>query len=140
MILISKQQSKEIEYHFTNHENDIIAVKELTEEIAEHYDFTPEVTGIRSSSANHEKISKQIEEIQRTTDKLRKWINVVKATKKYFKDIIHGDFIKLYYENEKPISEIADTLYVSRESVYKYRQDVLNYAAAKADKYNLIKL
>ncbi len=74
------------------------------------------------------------------TDKLRKWINVVQKTKKYFKDIIHGEFIKLYYENEKSISEIANMLYVSRESVYKYRQDVLNYAAAKADKYNLIKL
>lgn len=140
MILINKQQSKEIEYHFVNHESDIIAVKELTEEIAERYDFTPEVTGIHSNSVSNEKILKQIEEIQQMTDKLHKWINVVQKTKEYFKDIIHSDFIKLYYENEKSISEIANMLYVSRESVYKYRQDVLNYAAAKADKYNLIKL
>ena len=83
---------------------------------------------------------KQIEEIERITDKLRRWIKVVRETKEYFKNIIHDDFIKLYYEKRKTISEIANELYVSPDSVYKYRQDVLNYAAAKADKVGLIKL
>ena len=141
MILIDRHQSKVIEYHFINFENDLIAIEELTAEVAERYNFAAEATGVKSgNNVGDEKILKQIEEIQRTTDKLRKWIKVVRETKVYFKDIIHDDFIKLYYEKRKTISEIAGELYVSPDSVYKYRQDVLNYAAAKADKAGLIKL
>ena len=141
MILIDRQQSKMIEYHFVNFENDLIAVEELTAEVAERYNFAAEATGAKSgNNVGDEKMIGQIEEIQRITDKLRKWIKVVRQTKEYFKDIIHDDFIKLYYEKRKTISEIASELYVSPDSVYKYRQDVLNYAAAKADKVGLIKL
>lgn len=141
MILIDRQQSKVIEYHFINFENDLIAVEELTAEVAERYNFAAEATGVKSgNNVGDEKMLKQIEEIQRTTDKLRKWIKVVRETREYFKNIIHDDFIKLYYEKRKTISEIANELYVSPDSIYKYRQDVLNYAAAKADKVGLIKL
>lgn len=141
MILIDRQQSKIIEYHFINFENDLIAVEELTAEVAERYNFAAEATGVKSgNNVGDEKMIGQIEEIQRTTDKLRKWIKVVRETREHFKDIIHDDFIKLYYEKRKTIFEIASELYVSPDSVYKYRQDVLNYAAAKADKVGLIKL
>lgn len=141
MILIDKKQSKMIEYHFVNFENDLIAVEELTIEVAERYNFAAEATGVKSgNNVGDEKMIGQIEEIERITDKLRKWIRVVRETKEYFKNIIHDDFIKLYYEKRKTISEIASELYVSPDSVYKYRQDVLNYAAAKADKVGLIKL
>lgn len=140
MILTNKKQSKEIEYHFINYENDTIAIKELTEEIAEHYNFTPKVTGIHSNVVSNEKVLQQIEEIQTTTDKLQKWVMVVKATKGYFAKTIHSEFIKLYYENRKTVAEIANELYVSKESVYKYRQDVLNFSAVKANEYELIKV
>ena len=141
MILIDKKQSKMIEYHFVNFENDLIAVEELTIEVAERYNFAAEATGVKSgNNVGDEKMIGQIEEIEQITDKLRKWIRIVRETKEYFKNIIHDDFIKLYYEKRKTISEIASELYVSPDSVYKYRQDVLNYAAAKADKVGLIKL
>lgn len=141
MILIDRQGSKMIEYHFINFENDLIAVEELTAEVAERYNFAIEATGVKSgNNVGDEKMIGQIEEIQRTTDKLRRWIKVVQETKEHFKNIIHDDFIKLYYEKRRTISEIANELYVSPDSVYKYRQDVINYAAAKADKVGLIKL
>ena len=141
MILIDRQQSKVIEYHLINFENDLIAIEELTAEVAERYNFAAEATGIKSgNNVGDEKMIGQIEEIQRTTANLRKWIKVVRETREYFKDIIHDDFIKLYYKKRKTISEIASELYVSPDSVYKYRQDVLNYAAAKAYKAGLIKL
>lgn len=137
MALLNRGIVKEIESHFYNYEAERRFIEERTAEIAERADFSHKLAA-PANAAPEDSTHKSAVYIENELGRLKKWVNVVKATAEKFKDTPHMRLIMMIYAEGKSEARVCDTLYIERRTYYSWKGQIIQYAAMKACEEGLI--
>lgn len=135
-MVISRENSKLIEQHLYNHEEEKKRLKQRKIEIAENIVHAADKTGIRGSMKSDPTYTKALK-IEAETALLQAWVDVIEDTFAYFKGTETGEFMQDVYCGWARYTDAAN-MYVSKSTYYRKREDVVTYAAIKAYEKNLI--
>ena len=139
MAILSREIIKEIESHFYGYQIDRRWVEERKQEIAESIDYSQQLAKAANSSPADTTYIHAVE-IDKNVGQLQKWIRVVDETIKKFKDTPHMQLMTMLYTERQGEVKICDALYIDRSTLYRWKDQILTYAAMKACGAGLIEV
>lgn len=136
-MLLERSIVKEIEGHFYRFEEEAAEIEALLQETAEAYDFSYVRVKV-SGGGIADPVFRRTERLMRETGTLKGWNSVVKAAAARFEGTQMEGFIELVYLKKRSVVSVCSELFIDRRTYYKWRENLLNYAAMKACGLGLI--
>ena len=139
-MIIPKSIEYQIESHFFCYEEEKKQAEILERDIAEA--ITPNLDGVGGSGGISDPTAQKAAQIEKETRSIRMWVDVVDATIKHFRatESEKAEFFKLHYVQLKSPPTAQIELNISQPTFYRWRKDLLTYAALQAAKAGLLEL
>ena len=137
-MIIPKSVEYEVESHFVCYAEEKQRIKELATDIAEA--ITPNLDGVGGSGSISDPTAQKAAQIEKETSELKSWVEVVEATIAHFNQVAPDKvkLIKLYYFELYEWRKVQMALHIGSSTFFKWREDVIVYAAAKAMRKKLV--
>lgn len=138
-MILSNQVMKEIESHFYNWQQERKYIDDTTKEIAQSVDYSKKLVNY-SGSEKSDPVFKRMLEIDEQLGKLKKWCLVVEKTAERYKNTPYSQFLSMVYTEQLSKEKVCDALCFERRNFFRWRKEILHYAAFIAYKYDLIEI
>lgn len=139
-VTLNRPAVRIIERNLFHYLGNKLEYEELRRDIAESCCYALEPTGIRSTGGNNDPTMQKTVKLEKEARELKKWIDVVEAVLKRYKDTLYADFINLVYFKKLNQIKVCELLYISRSTFFKWKDEIIKYTAMLAYKENLINL
>lgn len=139
-MIIPKSVEYEIEGHFLCYREEKQQIEDIETEIAEA--ITPRLDGVGGSGGVSDPTAQKAAQIEKETRNIRSWVNIVDSTIKHFEreEPYKAELFTMYYERLQSAQTIQILMCISQPTFYRWRKDLITYAALQAVKAGLIEL
>lgn len=132
--------AKEIEAHFYNYQQEKETYESMVDAIASGMNFQLDPTGgIRAIGTNSDQTFNKVMALDRQCENLRLWIKVVEYTYHGIGNELKEFMIAVYKDRLSPLA-CQDKFYMREATYYRWKQDILNYAALIACELGVLKV
>lgn len=136
-MILSRKLIKKIEGHFYRSQEERYLLDAMVREIAEQICTRLDESGVKTRNFSDTTASKAVQ-IEKQADELKKWVEVVKKTYERFRDTPYAQLMNMIYIEKASPVKVQCSLFISEATFFKWKADIMMYAAMKACEYGLI--
>lgn len=137
MRYLERSKIKEIEYHLYNSNRERQELERIRDETACRSDYSMSVVYVKASGGS-DPVAQSVVLLERRTQKLKKWLELVDAVREKLKGTPQLTFLTMVYVEKLSEVQICDRLFIERRTYYNWKSEILLYAAMKACEMGLI--
>lgn len=138
MAAISRKNYKTIEWHFYHYQEVKAAAEEKREDILNTANYEAEASGVYSTDTS-DRTGNTVIRLEAARDNAA-WCEVVEETVEKYRKGPLGLLINMLYVEKLGIYRICDSLCIDRSTLYRWKKEIIIYAALKACEKKIIKI